>query len=138
MFTVEVFDWFCMMLSVFISSDAPTFKENLLEISVPVGANVTLSCDAEGHPQPHFNWTCDGAHEKETTNHLHIGQIEHNMRCQCTASNDLHSATKEFNIVVVEPSTAVPPAAVTTPEAAPQSGTARLSFLPFTFHFSYT
>uniref|UniRef100_A0A674M8X5 Ig-like domain-containing protein n=1 Tax=Takifugu rubripes TaxID=31033 RepID=A0A674M8X5_TAKRU len=68
------------MLSVFISSDAPTFKENLLEISVPVGANVELSCDAEGHPQPHLNWTCDGAHEKETTNHLYIVQIEHNMR----------------------------------------------------------
>ncbi|XP_056870366.1 intercellular adhesion molecule 5 isoform X1 [Takifugu flavidus] len=100
---------------------APTFKENLLQISVPVGANVDLSCDAEGHPQPHLNWTCDGAHEKETTNHLYIGQIEHNMRCQCTASNYLHSATKEFIIVVVKPSTAVPPAAITTPEAVPQS-----------------
>ncbi|XP_029692098.1 hemicentin-2 isoform X2 [Takifugu rubripes] len=100
---------------------APTFKENLLEISVPVGANVELSCDAEGHPQPHLNWTCDGAHEKETTNHLYIVQIEHNMRCQCTASNYLHSATKEFIIVVVKPSTAVPPAAITTPEAVPQS-----------------
>lgn len=135
MFTAEVFDWFCMMLPVFISSDAPTFKENLLEISAPVGANVDLSCDAEGHPQPHLNWTCDGAHEKETTNHLRIDQIEHNMRCQCTASNYLHSATKEFNILVVEPITAVPPAAMTTPETVAQSGTAHLSFLPFTFHF---
>uniref|UniRef100_A0A3B5K602 Ig-like domain-containing protein n=1 Tax=Takifugu rubripes TaxID=31033 RepID=A0A3B5K602_TAKRU len=43
------------------------------------------------------------------------------MRCQCTASNYLHSATKEFIIVVVKPSTAVPPAAITTPEAVPQS-----------------
>lgn len=138
MFTAEVFDWFCMMMSVFISSDAPTFKENLLEISVPVGANVDLSCDAEGHPQPHLNWTCDGAHEKETTNHLRIGQIQHNMRCQCTASNHLQSATKEFNIVVFEPSTAVPPTAVTTPDSMPQSGTAHLSFLPLTFHSFYT
>lgn len=138
MFTAEVFDGFCMMLSVFISSDAPTFKEHLLEISVHVGANVDLSCDAEGHPQLHLNWTCDGADEKETTNHLRIVQIEHNMRCQCTASNYLRSATKEFNIVVVEPSTAVPSAAMTTPEAVPQSGTAHLSYLPFTFHSFYT
>lgn len=138
MFPAEVFDWFCTMLSVFISSDAPTFKESLLEISVAVGANVDLSCDADGHPQPNLIWTCNGAHEEETSNHLRIGQIEHNMRCQCTASNYLHNATKEFNIVVVEPSTAVPPAAMTTPDSMPQSGTAHLSFLPFTFHSFYT
>uniref|UniRef100_A0A674PJN2 Ig-like domain-containing protein n=1 Tax=Takifugu rubripes TaxID=31033 RepID=A0A674PJN2_TAKRU len=106
-----------------------------LVISVPVGANVELSCDAEGHPQPHLNWTCDGAHEKETTNHLYIVQIEHNMRCQCTASNYLHSATKEFIIVVVKPRPAVPPAAITTPEAVPQSGTAHLFSCPLLFTF---
>lgn len=121
-----------MIASVSISSDAPFFKKKLVELSVDAGVNINLSCDADGLPHPLLTWTCDGAHERETTNHLHISQIKNSIRCKCTASNYLNSETKEFSILVLEPSTAVPPAAVSTPEAAAQSGTARL-FLALSF-----
>lgn len=127
-----------MIASVSISSDAPFFKKKLVVISVHVGVNVSLSCDADGLPNPHLTWTCDGARERETTNHLHISQIKNSVRCKCTASNYLHSETKEFSILVLKPSTAVPPAAISTPEAAAQSGTAHLSFWHFRFCSFYT
>lgn len=127
-----------MMASVYISSDAPFFKKKLVEISVHVGVNVSLSCDADGLPPPNLTWTCDGAHERETTNHLHISQIKNSIRCKCIASNYLHRETKEFSILVLETSTAVPPAAISIPEAAAQSGTAYLSFWHFRFCSFYT
>lgn len=125
-------------MSVFISSDAPVFMTNQSDIVVYKGENVSLSCDADGFPQPQLIWTCDGTRVRETTNYLLIGQIKHTIRCKCTASNRLHSATKEFNIFVYERSTAVLPAATTTPEAAPLSGTAHLCFLHFHFYSFYT
>lgn len=127
-----------MIVSVFISSDAPVFTTNHDDYAAYEGEDVSLSCDADGFPHPQLTWTCDGKHVQETTNHLLIVQIKNSIRCNCTASNHLHSATKEFNILVHELSTAVPPAAMTTPEAAPLSGTAHLCFLHFHFYSFYT
>lgn len=121
-------------MCVFISSDAPAFIVNHVDIAVYEGEKVNLSCEADGLPPPQLMWTCDGTNVQETTKYLLIGQIKRSLQCNCTAYNYLHSATKEFNIVVWELSTAAPPAGMTTPDAAPQSGTAHLCFLHFHLH----
>lgn len=136
MFPFNLFNCFCMI--VFIWSDAPVFMTNHVKSVVYEGENVSLSCDANGFPHPKLIWTCDGTRVQETSNRLLIGQIKHSTQCNCTASNYLHSATKEFNILVHEVSTAVPPAAMTTAEAAPLSGTALLWFLHFHLYSFYT
>lgn len=137
MLTSELFNCFCMFLSVFITSDPPAFTNNYDNVAVYKGNNISLRCDADGFPNPRLTWTCDGIHVQETTNDLLLGQLKHSIRCTCTASNYLHNATKEFNILVHEPSTAVPPAATTPLIAAQQSGTAPLCVLHFHFYSFY-
>lgn len=138
MFACELFNSFCVIVSLFISSDGPVFMTNHVDIPVSKGENVCLPCDADGFPHPQLIWTCDGTNVRETTNRLVIDQIKYSTRCNCTASNYLHSATKEFNILVRDRSTTGPPAAMTTPEAAPLSGTAHLYFLHLHFDSFYT
>lgn len=127
-----------MTVSAFIWSDAPVFVMSHVNITAYEGENVGLSCDADGFPHPQLVWTCDGMRVLETTNLLLIGQIRHSSRCKCTASNYLHSATKEFNILVRELSTAAPPAGTSPPGAAPLSGTAHLCFLHFHLYSFYS
>lgn len=134
----ELFNCFGMIVSVFISSDAPVFRTNRVDIAAFEGEKVILNCDADGFPHPQLIWTCDGTRMRGTTNHLLIDQIKRSIRCNCTANNYLHSATKEFNILVDVLSTTVPPAAMSTPEAAPLSGTAHLCFLHFHLYSFYT
>lgn len=125
-------------MRVFISSDAPAFTVSHADIVVYEGEKVNLSCEAGGFPPPQPMWTCDGANVLETTKYLLIGQIKRSIQCNCTAHNYLDSATKAFNIVVRELSRAAPPAGMTTPDAAPQFGTAHLCFLHFHLHSFHT
>lgn len=92
---------------------APELKTNtdIDDVIVDEGADVSLTCEAEGNPHPVFHWNCDGLNISESTNNLKIAQLITNTTCHCTATNYLGNVTKQINVN-----------AMTTPEASTQGG----------------
>lgn len=85
----------------FASSDAPELKNKTEDVYVNEYNDVTLNCDAEGHPPPHFHWTCDGLNILENTNNLKITRVISSTTCNCTATNNLGSINKQIHVHVI-------------------------------------
>ncbi|XP_053298668.1 intercellular adhesion molecule 5 [Pleuronectes platessa] len=87
---------------------APEFSNNTLDVYLTEGDDVTLSCDAEGYPPPHFHWTRDGVNMMENTQNLSVTQGNVSANYTCTASNPLGRTNKSIFIHVVrEPAVTV-------------------------------
>ncbi|XP_070836837.1 vascular cell adhesion protein 1 [Chaetodon trifascialis] len=102
---------------------APELKTNtdIDDVIVDEGADVSLTCEAEGNPPPVFNWNCDGLNITESMNNLSIAQLITNTTCHCTASNYLGNVTKQINVHAIR-TTITKPADTTAPEASTRGG----------------
>ncbi|XP_031168644.1 intercellular adhesion molecule 5 isoform X1 [Sander lucioperca] len=80
---------------------APELKNKTEDVYVNEYNDVTLNCDAEGHPPPHFHWTCDGLNILENTNNLKITRVISSTTCNCTATNNLGSINKQIHVHVI-------------------------------------
>lgn len=90
------------------------------------GEEVSLSCEADANPPPSFNWTQNGVKMLENTNNFSIARVLNSSTYECTAYNDLGSATKQILVNVIKPNRIAIPAVMTTPEASAQTGTAHI------------
>lgn len=109
---------------IFASSDAPEFKNNTENVYVDEGSNVTLHCEAEGHPLPRIQWTLDEM-DLMGTNNLNLTGVTDSATYNCTATNDLGSISKQIHVHVMKTTTTAAPAAapaITTPAAATRRG----------------
>ncbi|XP_032392822.1 hemicentin-2 isoform X1 [Etheostoma spectabile] len=79
---------------------APELKSKTEDVYVDEADIVTLNCDAEGHPPPHFHWTCDGLNILENTNNLSITVIT-STACNCTATNYLGRINRQIHVHVI-------------------------------------
>ncbi|KAL6103116.1 uncharacterized protein ACO6RY_02583 [Pungitius sinensis] len=86
------------------------------------GDNVTLTCDAEGHPAPAFSWSLDGRSLMETESNLNV-TIATNAMYICTATNYLGNTTKHINVHVMKTNVMGAPSAITTPDPSRQRST---------------
>ncbi|XP_062264986.1 intercellular adhesion molecule 5 [Platichthys flesus] len=93
---------------------APEFSNNTLDVYLTEGDDVTLSCDAEGYPPPHFHWTRDGVNMMENTQNLNVTQGNVSATYTCTASNPLGRTNKSIFIHVKQLVMRAPAVAVTT------------------------
>ncbi|XP_041813424.1 intercellular adhesion molecule 5 isoform X2 [Chelmon rostratus] len=102
---------------------APELKNNIdiEDVSVDEGADVSLTCEAEGNPPPVFNWNCDGVNMLVNMNILNIAQVITSRTCECTATNYVGNTTKQIHVQVIK-TTTTNPAATTAPEAPSQQG----------------
>lgn len=97
------------------------------------GADVSLTCEAEGNPPPVFNWNCDGVNMLVNMNILNIAQVITSRTCECTATNYVGNTTKQIHVQVIK-TTTTNPAATTAPEAPSQQGK-HPCVLHITLHF---
>ncbi|XP_034448184.1 hemicentin-1-like isoform X1 [Hippoglossus hippoglossus] len=102
---------------VIFAQYAPELSDNTTDVymSLTEGDNVTLSCDAEGNPPPHFHWTRDGVNMMENTMNLSVTQVNVSANYTCTASNHLGRTNKSIFIHVIKDVMGVPAVVVTTP-----------------------
>ncbi|XP_023257187.1 hemicentin-2-like [Seriola lalandi dorsalis] len=99
---------------------APVFTNDIPEVHiVEEDNNVTLDCEAEGHPPPHFQWTRDGVNMMEYTDKLIITQVNTNTIYTCIAANDLGRITKTIHVNAMRYPPTTPAAARNMPEASP-------------------
>lgn len=113
---------------MFISSDAPELRDDMEELLVDEGVDVSLSCEAEGSPL-FFNWTCDGQNMNVSTSVLNVTHVTTTRSCMCVVHNYLGAASKIIRLHVTRPQPPPMPLAVTTPEPAADTGTAISSFV---------
>ncbi|XP_060946250.1 intercellular adhesion molecule 5 isoform X2 [Limanda limanda] len=93
---------------------APEFGNNSLDVYLTEGDDVTLSCDAEANPPPHFHWTRDGVNMMENTKNLNVTQVNVSAEYTCTASNYLGRTNKSISIHVIKEVMRAPAVPVTT------------------------
>ncbi|XP_071327955.1 vascular cell adhesion protein 1 [Trachinotus anak] len=102
---------------------APVFTKEATEVyNVEENDNVTLDCEAEGNPPPHFHWTLNGENITEYTSSVFTTQVNTDAIYTCTAANDIGRKTKQIHVNVIKTMTNhMPMTTVTmhTPEAAP-------------------
>lgn len=108
----------------FASSDAPFLTSGPPQVFYEEqDGNVTLNCDAEGHPPPNFRWVYNGVNMTEETDSLFVNQVSSNSIYTCTATNALGRITKEFHFKVTKISTTTPAEAMAMPEESLPKGT---------------
>ncbi|XP_022595083.1 hemicentin-1-like isoform X2 [Seriola dumerili] len=99
---------------------APVFTKDIPEVHfVEEDSNVTLDCEAKGHPLPHFQWTHDGVNMTEYTDKLIIARVNTNTNYTCIAANNLGKITKTIHVNVMRYPTTTPAAARNMPEESP-------------------
>ncbi|XP_014838881.1 PREDICTED: hemicentin-1-like [Poecilia mexicana] len=91
-------------------------------ITVAMGGNATLLCDIEGNPPPVYQWTVDEQPMLETTNRLHITQVNRSSIYSCTATNILGNTAMHIVVDMEENDTTTDPPAMPTPEAPENCG----------------
>ncbi|XP_040917836.1 angiopoietin-related protein 6 isoform X1 [Toxotes jaculatrix] len=111
---------------------APELNSNATEdIYVQEGNDVTLNCEAESNPPPHFHWIRDGLNMKENTNSLNITQVNGDTVCTCIATNKLGKVTKLIRVHVIRNTMATPTATTATPNAlAPEVAACPITLTP--------
>ncbi len=99
------------------------FKSDTGDVFVHEGADVILTCEADGNPPPDFHWTWNGMNISEDTYSIDVTEVTINTTYSCTASNHLGSITKQIHVQVIETARAADPAVMTTAKKSAQSGT---------------
>lgn len=100
---------------------APELRDDIEELLVDEGVDVSLSCEAEGSPL-FFNWTCDGQNMNVSTSVLNITHVMTTRSCMCVVHNYLGATSKIIRLHVRMPQPPPMPLAVTTFEPAADTG----------------